>query len=199
MTTSGKQTPATAAAPRRPADTRNLILDAAEEVVLNRGGRELTLELAAQAAGLSKGGVLYHFPTKAALIGAMLTRLIERFEAELDVAAEGAAVTEQLAFYIQAGFSACEQERRVGAALLAVLAEDKTLLEPLRAFYQRRFDALRRPGFDFSQGAVAMLAVEGLFLLDLLELTSLNQEERSAIEQRLLESLRQQQEKESDA
>jgi len=54
-----------------------IILTAAERVVLRDGVTCLTLEAVACEANLSKGGVLYHFATKEALIQAMLERLIQ--------------------------------------------------------------------------------------------------------------------------
>ena len=63
------------AAPRHRPGTRpprRRILDAAEQVVLRDGVGHLTLEAAAAEAGLSKGGVLYHFPTRDALVAGMV-------------------------------------------------------------------------------------------------------------------------------
>ena len=59
----------------RAQDTRERILFGAEEVVLRDGVAHLTLEAAASEAGISKGGILYHFPTRAALVAAMVERL----------------------------------------------------------------------------------------------------------------------------
>jgi AcrR family transcriptional regulator len=45
-------------------DTRSQILDAAEAVVMCQGVRNLTLDAVAAHAGISKGGLLYHFRSK---------------------------------------------------------------------------------------------------------------------------------------
>jgi AcrR family transcriptional regulator len=58
-----------AATPTRAPTTKERIVSAAEEVVLRHGVSRLTLEAAALEAGLSKGGVLSHFPTRDALVG----------------------------------------------------------------------------------------------------------------------------------
>ena len=42
-----------------------------------RGVPGLTLEAAARGAGVSKGGLLYHFASKEALLAALLARLAE--------------------------------------------------------------------------------------------------------------------------
>ncbi|HBF34148.1 TPA: hypothetical protein DDW35_06255, partial [Candidatus Sumerlaeota bacterium] len=56
-------------------DSKEAILDAAESVVLEHGASHMTLDAVAERAGVSKGGLMYNFPTKEALLTAMITRL----------------------------------------------------------------------------------------------------------------------------
>ena len=53
------------------------MLDAAEVVVVRQGIANLTLDAVAAEAGLSKGGLLHHFPSKDRLIEAMVVRAAE--------------------------------------------------------------------------------------------------------------------------
>ena len=52
------------------------LLDAFEELLIDGGERSATLGAVAAAAGVSKGGLLYHFASKDALIDAQLARLV---------------------------------------------------------------------------------------------------------------------------
>lgn len=61
---------------------RSAALVAAEQVVCGAGIGCLTLDAIARAADLSKGGLLHHFPSKAALIDAMVRREVEGWRAE---------------------------------------------------------------------------------------------------------------------
>lgn len=54
---------------------REKILDAYERVLVENGERAATLEAIAKAAGVSKGGLLYHFKDKRALTSGLLQRL----------------------------------------------------------------------------------------------------------------------------
>ena len=54
--------------------TRDALLDAADHIVASRGVARLTLEEVAREAGVSKGGLLYHFKSKDALTEAMIGR-----------------------------------------------------------------------------------------------------------------------------
>ena len=70
-------------------DTKARIIDAAGEVVLRDGVARLTLDAAAAEAGLSKGGVLYHFPTRDALVAGMVEKIIREFDEDIDQRVNG--------------------------------------------------------------------------------------------------------------
>jgi AcrR family transcriptional regulator len=54
------------------------ILDAAEELICTRGIAGFTLDGVAQEAGVSKGGLLYHFRSKGSLISGLQRRMASR-------------------------------------------------------------------------------------------------------------------------
>ncbi|WP_423920123.1 TetR/AcrR family transcriptional regulator [Frigoribacterium sp. 2-23] len=54
---------------------REKMLDTFENLVVDDGERTATFDAVAAAAGVSKGGLLYHFPTKEALVDGLLERL----------------------------------------------------------------------------------------------------------------------------
>lgn len=58
------------------------VVQAALRLAGQVGTRELTFEAVADAAGKTKGGVLYHFPTKEDLIDAVIAALIDAWEAD---------------------------------------------------------------------------------------------------------------------
>src|SRR5438034_644724 len=57
------------------------LLDAAEAVVVRQGIANLTLDAVAAEAGMSKGGLLHHFPTKDRLVEALVARSAENWRA----------------------------------------------------------------------------------------------------------------------
>ena len=119
------------------ATTKRRILDAAQQVVLRDGVGHLTLEAAADQAGLSKGGVLYHFPTRDALVAAMVARIIEQFEDDIAAYLPAPGTPEHgrpgafARAYVRATMAPSpEGEERLGAALLAAAAAEPELLVP---------------------------------------------------------------------
>ncbi len=57
------------------ASARERILDSFESILISDGERSATMEAVAAAADVSKGGLLYHFPSKEALVDGLAERL----------------------------------------------------------------------------------------------------------------------------
>ncbi|WP_103512242.1 TetR/AcrR family transcriptional regulator [Streptomyces sp. SM13] len=66
---------------------RTQILDAATRVVQREGVKSVTFDSVAAEAGLTKGGLLYHFASRDDLIQAIHQHLADRWEADLIAAA----------------------------------------------------------------------------------------------------------------
>jgi AcrR family transcriptional regulator len=176
---------------RDAAATRELILRAAQDVVLTDGVAHLTLAKAAARAGVSKGGVLYHFATRNDLIAAMVERLIARFQSGLD---DVRSVHPQHSFarvYVEeclveepAEQADAHHEARVGAALLAAVAAEPELLAPLRAAFGRWQQQIEQAA-DPVGATVARLAADGLWLCELFGIDALTPLRREQVAERL--------------
>src|SRR5215217_4380146 len=64
------------------------LLDAALAVIRRDGAQKLTLDAVAAEAGVSKGGILYHFATKRALVDGLIESWIEDFDRRLEAAGD---------------------------------------------------------------------------------------------------------------
>ena len=62
--------------------SRQRILEAASELAHDVGASNISLDAVAERAGISKGGLLYNFPTKLELLQALVARHVELMEAQ---------------------------------------------------------------------------------------------------------------------
>lgn len=62
---------------------RTEFIDAYRDLVLERGERGATLDALAKHVGASKGGLLHHFPSKAALVDGLCDRFTELVAADI--------------------------------------------------------------------------------------------------------------------
>ena len=166
-------------------DTRARLLDAASAVVRRDGAQALTLDAVAAQAGVSKGGLLYHFHSKHDLLEAMVTEWVDHFEREIEVAAaqEGGSVARG---YVKASDPSgwAEAERATEFGLLAALIAEPGVLAAARTHYEAWQARLAEQDVD---ATVARLAADGLWITDLLGLGPPTGELRERVAARLLE------------
>ncbi|MBN6053460.1 TetR family transcriptional regulator [Nonomuraea sp. RK-328] len=138
---------------------RDELLDAAEDLLCDQGSAAITLSAVAERAGVSKGGLLYHFNTKEALIKGMVERLIDEFD-QLLAAQPGDTYTER---YLMATLAAVRSGRLRRWAVVTGASGNLFLLAPLREAMAR----WHREGLgeepDPLGSQVVRLACEGLW------------------------------------
>src|SRR3712207_319883 len=169
-------------------DARTRILDAAETIVRARGVPGLTLEAAAREAGVSKGGLLYPFGSKEALLSALLGRLAEFVSQDFVEAMErqpsgpGRAARSMLAWGLEVSEAeANERCDRAAAVFLAAFHHDPALLDPIRAVIAQLREAVAADGLPPGHGMAVMAAMDGLFMARIFGMYELAPEERRAM------------------
>lgn len=168
-----------------PLETKKKLLEAAALVVKEQGASQLTLEAVAKQAGVSKGGLLYHYPNKSALLAAMVTHLNDSFEAAVeDLVSQGE--TSWLEAYVMMSFDPQHSQIAESAGMLAAIANDMSLLEPLAERYQVLQEKLEASALDPDLATIVWLAADGLWFTELFNLSPLTTERRSQVLQKLL-------------
>jgi len=159
-------------------DTRARLLEAAGAVIRRDGAQALTLDAVAAQAGVSKGGLLYHFGSKRELLDGLVERWLDEFQRDIDDAGGTFPIG-----YVRASDGAKAEE----AGLLAALIADPAVLAAVRERYATWQDRVVTEGGDPVEATVARLAADGLWLADLLGIAPPEGELRMRVLARLLE------------
>lgn len=149
---------------------RHSILEAAFEVVAEQGANRLTIDAVAAQSGFSKGGVLYHFATKNALLTGMLDFLVDANLARIEE--KGDKPT--LSGLIDATQGTSEAEERASLALLTAFAEDRELLNPIRSQFNALFSESVDTTNNKEEATILFFANEGLRFLRLFDVSPLS-------------------------
>lgn len=168
-------------------NTRVQILESAHALVLEQGAPDLTLEAVAARAGISKGGLLYHFGSKDALLRGMLQAQLEGFQAQLEAARDGLIPGEFTRAFVQATFSAQSPSSPSGSALLAVVAHKPELLEVVAQHYREWQRALECDGLPDGIASLVRFAADGLYFAELFGMAPLTGAARAQLISHLLE------------
>jgi len=152
-------------------------------VIRRDGAQKLTLDAVAGEAGVSKGGILYHFATKRALVDGLIERWLDGFDRRL-AAADGDVLGE----YVES--SDLESEPSDVAAtefgMLAGMIDDPQVLAAVRAFQEKWMERMLEGPIDPADAWMVRLAADGLWYADLLGLAAPRGDDRRALLARLL-------------
>lgn len=183
----------------RPPRARQTVLDAARRIVETRGAGQLTFETLAEESGITRGGITYHFPTKEALLKALIEADLAQWEeaAQVEVQAldDGTTCprrTQAARLLGQVRCSLAEDDdghRRFVSGLLSAAMVDPELLDPVRAHVQREFADWRWDEADLER-YLLLLAADGLFWSRLFGLSPVPAEVRLRLAARIEQRLR---------
>lgn len=141
--------------------TRDRILDAFETLLGEGGERASTLDAVAAAAGVSKGGLLYHFGSKDALIDGVLARLGEMVV--LDVADIRSSEAGPVAHLIRTSTATGSAlDRALVAVSRLAQASNSRARQALRTANDAWYDVILETVGDATLARTIMLISDGL-------------------------------------
>lgn len=146
----------------RPPLAREKVLDAFESIVIADGERAATLDATAKAAGVSKGGLLYHFGSKEDLEAGLLERLEALTTADLErmTSAEEGPV----AYYIRTSVMEDDALDRALIAASRLAQGGRTAAAEALRDTRRRWEETIRPHVrDTASLDLVMLLSDGLY------------------------------------
>jgi AcrR family transcriptional regulator len=159
--------------------TRETVLKAAAQIIVRLGVSAFTIDAVAHEAGVTKGGVLHHFPSKEALINGLIEQVIEAFNTHLtaELAAEPAGQPGRwLRAYIRTVFSMQYEDKNLIPALAAAVAADHKALDRIRHNLEQSQLAAVNDGIDPVQATIIRLAVDGVVFARSLSIDVLDKE-----------------------
>ncbi|HCF2686179.1 TPA: TetR/AcrR family transcriptional regulator [Pseudomonas aeruginosa] len=165
-------------ASKKAKQTRERILQAACDVVMGEGAGRLTLDAVVARAGVSKGAFLYHFKTKRDLLLTLIDDQVSAFDCMQDEYHRAFADDPDPWLSGQVASMPDGETQKLSGALLAAVAEDPTLLEPIRGWYRRQYQQVRKSPRTAEVAALVLLALDGLFFAEMMAFPTLDSAER---------------------
>ncbi|OJF94355.1 TetR/AcrR family transcriptional regulator [Pararhizobium antarcticum] len=178
---------------KQPEQVRQQLLSVAARLAYDQGLGNVTLDAVSQKAGVSKGGLLHHFPSKMALLNGLFDDMIDKFDAAMAQMMRSDPVPQGrfTRAYISTVFAFDDGDPVDGAGdaqawhvlTIALLAEPP-LRDRWRQWVADRTDEF--VGTDSSPDCqLARFAADGIWLADLLQSHDLPPDVRSVMLARL--------------
>jgi AcrR family transcriptional regulator len=154
--------------------SRDKLIEAAATLVAEQGVQSLTMDAVAAAAGVTKGGLIYHFKTREDLLGALVSRMVGEIElrnrshAPKDI--EAGATRGLILSLVETTFDLPERDRKVFSNLLAAASAYPHLMKPAQALFSRLYEEIAGSGSKAGLALVLAAALDGISLLEFLGL-----------------------------
>lgn len=145
--------------------TRETVLRAAAQIIARHGVSAFTIEAVSQEAGVTKGGVLHHFPSKEALMNGLIDQVMQTFRTRLEeelLTEPADAPGRWLRAYIRTVFSVQYDVNNLIPALAAAVAADHKTLDRIRRSFEESQRSAVEDQLDPTQATIIRLAVDGL-------------------------------------
>ncbi|MBG6084330.1 TetR/AcrR family transcriptional regulator [Zhihengliuella flava] len=146
----------------RPPAAREKLLAAYCEIVAGEGERAATLDAVAERAGVSKGGLLYHFKSKDALADAVIEGLHETAAADRELMA--AAPEGPARYFVRGSLEATSDvDTYFNAVLRLATAQHPGATDALAAIHNEWLALIRDEVGDEAVAEAIMLIGDGLY------------------------------------
>lgn len=173
--------------------TREAVLNASARIIGRLGVSAFTIDAVAKEAGITKGGVLHHFPSKEALIDGLIDEVIAALQARIGdaLAAEAEGTPGRwLRAYIRTIFAVEDEVLNLIPALASAVTADERMIERIRRSVEASQMAAIAHEDDPTQATIVRLAVDGFLFTKAFNLNVLDADARAAVYERLLEMTR---------
>lgn len=166
---------------------RRLILQTAIQIILKNDFNALTLDAVAKQAGISKGGLLYHFPNKESLIKGLAQFVFEELYVNFDQFAEKDSLEsgKWTRALIEASKTDLEQNAELNVGIFAASYLDPDIANDISKGYQSILTKLENDGIDPVTATIIRLALDGLYYSKMLNIAPLEKKRQDEVFQQL--------------
>ncbi len=159
--------------------TKERLLKTAMRILQEEGSEKLTLDYLAKKAGVSKGGLLYHFPNKEKLIQEIIQRMLDSFENRLSSELES---NESWALkYFKSTLKDLEATDLQGSGIIAALSAFPQSLEVIKEKYTKWNSEIKKGEVDVATASLIKYAADGIWFCEVFGLSKLSSKEKKEI------------------
>lgn len=168
---------------------REEILHAASRIISKRGVQRFTIEEVAREANVSKGGFLYHFPSKEKLIIEMNKQVIKTFNERIEhFRSKKYSYHEAYLLATVQSFHESEAELlNMSTSILAAISNDKKILQLWQTEYERLNELLRKETYKLEHSLLVKTVCDGLWFSKMFQFTAIDENELETLAHYLLQ------------
>lgn len=160
---------------------KDMLLEAAIALVEAEGLAALTYDSLSAATGMSKSGIIYHFPTRQAMLLDVNAAVVASWERQLEEAAGGPADQVDAATRARAHFEVMSRSGTLAALLVTIETMQDEQVREAWAEVQRRWGTPPEDIASNTRGYLLSILADGLWVHDYINARPLTDAERTLL------------------
>lgn len=170
--------------------TRNRIIEAARRILIEQGTDKLSIDRVLEEAKVSKGSFIHHYPSRSALIEALVDSYAQHLDEVQRELEQKARLSSKVPSRLLRAYGDWYREFSEGridrgispfAALAVASPENRQLMTPVRCWYREYFNRVKREPCGPTTALIVTLAYDALFFHHLLGTDVLTSSEKRRI------------------
>ncbi len=169
----------------QPEAVRKSLIEAAKKLTIKHGWDKFSLDAVAKMSGISKGGLIHHFPSKQALLDAIADEILLGIDRKINglMARDPNPEGRFIRAYLRLAFENEDSEYHdLLVAVTVASTHDHTLTEKWDAWFETKFPASEQT----AKSLIIKFAIDGIWFSSLFK-NDLSEEKKHAVKERLLE------------
>ncbi len=164
-------------------NSRAQLMTCMMSIVRDEGAGALTYDNLVAKSGLTRGGILYHFPNKESMLRALvehyvlqeLDKVKNRWE-QHGITADGLLKAE-----IECALEADEKEQEISNSLLPVITQNPAMMREIKGIVEGRYVVLDEASIGFEKAAIVLLVIDAFEMSNAFGFTLLSDEDRKKV------------------
>jgi AcrR family transcriptional regulator len=169
-------------------NAREKLMRAMLDIVGDEGAAALTYDSLVARSGLTRGGVMYHFPSKESMLQGLVEHYMQQELGKVQARWEsyGKTVDGLLRAELECAREADQNDQHVSVSLLPVILQSPAMMANIRHVVEGRYTQLDEATAGFEQAAIALLVIDAFEMSKAFGFNLMPEHKRQAILKRLL-------------
>lgn len=174
---------------KRPEKVRRQLLEAGVKILIEQGARAMTLDAVAHEIGVTKSGLIHHFPNREALLNGMFDFILEHYERMIEcfMADDPEPEGRFTRAYLRTNLQTVKIEKRnKGIPIYLAVMADETLRQRMRDWFNGEYRQYAR-NEHFVGAEIVRFAADGLWLSETFGERRISMQARKKVIEKLIE------------
>lgn len=164
-------------------NARERLMGCMMDIVRDEGAGALTYDNLVAKSGLTRGGILYHFPSKESMLQGLVDHFMRQELGKVEERWEKHGKTPDglLKAEIECALEADDKDQQISVSLLPVVIQNPAMMKEIQQIVEERYKNLDQTSVGFEKAALTLLVIDAFEMSKAFGFTLLSEKKRKQV------------------